>query len=126
VLGQPPYGCAFSGGELATITGVPSWEGTSFISVEMYDSDSPPTYDTLGITITVTALSGVCGDADGSGDVDIDDVVFLLNYVFGDGPAPNPLESGDVDCSEDIDIDDVVYLISYIFSGGPEPCEACS
>jgi hypothetical protein len=62
----------------------------------------------------------------GSGDVDIDDVVFLLNYAFGDGAAPNPLESGDVDCSEDIDIDDIVYLISYIFSAGPEPCEACS
>jgi hypothetical protein len=62
VLGQPPYGCVFSGGEMATISGVPSWEGSSFISVEMHDSDSPPTYDTVGITITVTAPSGACGE----------------------------------------------------------------
>jgi hypothetical protein len=126
LLGQPPYGCVFSGGELATISGVPSWEGSSFISIEMHDSDSPPTYDTVGITIVVTTQSGLCGDADGSGDVDIDDVVFLLNYIFGDSAAPDPVESGDVDCSDNIDIDDIVYLISYIFSSGPEPCAACS
>ncbi len=30
----------------------------------------------------------VPGDADGSGGVDIDDVVYLINYIFGGGPAP--------------------------------------
>lgn len=65
----------------------------------------------------------ICGDADASGAVDIDDVVYLLNYIFVDGPAPVPLESGDANCSGDIDIDDVVYLISYIFAGGPAPCD---
>jgi hypothetical protein len=61
------------------------------------------------------------GDADGSGGVDIDDVVFLINYIFGGGPTPSPLISGDADCSGGIDIDDVVFLINYIFGGGPEP-----
>jgi murein tripeptide amidase MpaA len=63
----------------------------------------------------------VIGDADGSGGVDIDDVVFLINYIFGGGPAPDPLEVGDADCSGGVDIDDVVYLINYIFSGGNAP-----
>ncbi len=67
-----------------------------------------------------------CGDVNGIGGVDIDDVVFLINYIFASGPAPAPLESGDADCSGNVDIDDVVYLIQYIFAGGPEPCEACS
>ncbi len=67
----------------------------------------------------------VCGDADNSGAVDIDDAVYLINYIFGGGPAPDPLEVGDVDCSGGIDIDDVVYLIQYIFGGGPEPCDGC-
>jgi hypothetical protein len=66
-----------------------------------------------------------CGDADGSSAVDIDDVVYLIGYIFSDGIAPLPVESGDADCSGDIDIDDVVYLISYIFSGGELPCAAC-
>lgn len=62
------------------------------------------------------------GDADGSGAVDIDDVVYLINNIFAGGPAPVTLEAGDADCSGDIDIDDAVYLIAYIFSGGLEPC----
>jgi hypothetical protein len=66
-----------------------------------------------------------CSDANMSGEVDIDDVVYLINYIFISGPPPDPLESGDADCSGDIDIDDVVYLIAYIFSGGPEPCLDC-
>lgn len=65
----------------------------------------------------------VCGDADGSGSVDIDDVVFLIAYIFAGGPAPDPYLSGDANCSEAIDIDDVVYLIAYIFTGGPAPCD---
>ncbi len=64
----------------------------------------------------------VCGDADGSFSVDVDDVVFLVAYVFDDGAAPNPLFTGDPNCSTAIDVDDIVYLISYVFSGGPEPC----
>jgi len=65
----------------------------------------------------------ICGDADGSSLVDIDDAVYLINYIFGGGPPPDPLEIGDVDCSGSIDIDDVVYLINYIFAGGSAPCD---
>ncbi|MBU1318219.1 MAG: right-handed parallel beta-helix repeat-containing protein [candidate division Zixibacteria bacterium] len=65
----------------------------------------------------------LCGDADRSTDIDIDDVVYLIFYIFLGGPAPDPLEAGDADCSGAIDIDDVVHLISYIFSGGPAPCD---
>jgi glucose/arabinose dehydrogenase len=65
----------------------------------------------------------ICGDADASLAVDIDDVVYLIAYIFAAGPAPNPLASGDADCSGAIDIDDVVYLIAYIFASGPAPCD---
>jgi hypothetical protein len=71
----------------------------------------------------------LCGDADGSGGdpaVDIDDVVFLINYVFAGGAAPCPPQVGDANCSGGdvpIDIDDIVYLINYIFAGGPAPCD---
>jgi hypothetical protein len=58
------------------------------------------------------------GDCDCSGDVDIDDVVYLIAYIFSGGPEPqaNP------DCQGEVDIDDVVYLINHIFSSGPAPC----
>ena len=62
-----------------------------------------------------------CGDADGSGAIDISDAVFLIAYIFGGGPAPNPLCHGDSDGSGNIDISDAVFLIAYIFGGGPTP-----
>jgi hypothetical protein len=70
----------------------------------------------------------ICGDANGSGGdpaVDIDDVVFLINYVFAGGPEPCPPQAGDANCAGDpsVDIDDIVYLINYIFAGGPAPCD---
>lgn len=68
-------------------------------------------------------IFAVCGDVNRSAQTDIDDVVFLIAYLFIGGPAPNPLDAGDVDCSGGIDIDDVVYLVTYIFAGGP--CESC-
>ncbi|MBU1320068.1 MAG: hypothetical protein KKH67_12845 [candidate division Zixibacteria bacterium] len=69
------------------------------------------------------STSHICGDADASGGVDIDDVVYLIQYIFAGGSAPDPLASGDADCSGAIDIDDVVFLISYIFAGGSPPCD---
>jgi hypothetical protein len=73
----------------------------------------------------------IIGDANNAGipPIDIDDVVYLIAYIFSGGPPPMPYPaaSGDADCScvdPAVDIDDVVFLIAYIFSGGPPPC-AC-
>jgi serine protease AprX len=64
----------------------------------------------------------VHGDADESGFVDIDDVTYLIAYIFSEGAAPTPVEAaGDANGSGEIDIDDALYLIAYIFSGGPNP-----
>ena len=65
----------------------------------------------------------VCGDANGSGYVDIDDIVFIVSYIFAGGPAPEPLEVGNANCLESVDIDDIVYLVNYVFGGGSEPCD---
>ena len=64
-----------------------------------------------------------CGDVNASGFVDIDDVVYLVSYVFSEGPPPAAFEAADVDCSGGVDIDDVVYLVNYIFAGGNSPCD---
>ncbi len=69
--------------------------------------------------------SYICGDANGSGAINISDVVYLINYIFSGGNPPNPLESGDANCSGLVNISDAVYLVNYIFSGGAAPCAAC-
>jgi len=73
----------------------------------------------------VSLTSYTCGDADASGAVDIDDAVHLINFVFSNGPPPEPLEAGDANCSDYCDIDDIVYLVWYVFTGEPAPCASC-
>jgi hypothetical protein len=63
------------------------------------------------------------GDVNGSGVVDIDDVVLLVEFIFAGGEAPEPYELGDIQCSGSVDIDDVVHLIDFIFAGGNAPCD---
>jgi hypothetical protein len=125
LFGQPPYGTAFTGGEVGTISGTPQNTGTAFLRIEVVDSDIPPNADTMDVYIDIVEPEVFCGDANGSGEIDIDDIVFLVDYVFNAGPAPNPIEAGDVNCVDSIDIDDIVYLITYIFAGGPAPCADC-
>lgn len=67
------------------------------------------------------AIACFCGDADGSGAFSISDAVFLINYIFAGGAAPDPLCEGDADGSGAVSISDAVYLINYIFAGGPVP-----
>ncbi len=69
--------------------------------------------------------SFICGDADGSGAISIGDAVYIINYIFGGGSAPDPLEAADADCSGAISIGDAVHLINFIFGGGPAPCATC-
>lgn len=75
--------------------------------------------------LNLVAASLNCGDVDASGIVNISDGVFVVNYIFGGGPAPQPISAGDVDCNDLVTISDAVYLINFIFGGGPVPCAGC-
>ncbi len=75
--------------------------------------------DTL--TVAITVINGVCGDADSDGLISVSDVVFLITYIFGGGPAPSTLREGDPNNDGVTSVSDAVYLITYIFGGGPAP-----
>jgi hypothetical protein len=67
-------------------------------------------------------LSGfVRGDCNGDGVVGPADVVYLLNYLFRAGPAPDPLWVGECNCDDIVGPADIVFLINYLFRGGPLP-----
>jgi hypothetical protein len=93
----------------------PSLDQADLVHVTMPD-------ETPDIDFNLPPLS-IRGDATGDGIVDIADVVYLINYLFTSGPAPDPLWLGDCNCDGVVDIADVVYLINYLFIGGPPPCE---
>jgi hypothetical protein len=98
-------------------------DSITVISVSMEDANGCSDKD----VVIVGPFTGcVPGDADGSGEVDIDDVVYLISYIFAGGMPPMPTDCcGDADGIGTVDIDDVVHLIGYIFSGGPPPVDAC-
>ncbi len=65
------------------------------------------------------------GDYDKDGSITFLDVVFLVNYVFKNGPAPKPKEAGDVNSDCKVNLGDIVYLINYLVRDGPLPTPAC-
>jgi hypothetical protein len=104
--------------------------GQNFIIEGGYTIHECVTDDTLSLDLAFVITGRPCdviiGDADDSDSWDIDDVVYLVAYIFIGGPPPTPYEkaSGDATCDCQVDIDDVVHLINYIFVEGPPPC-AC-
>jgi hypothetical protein len=78
----------------------------------------------LILLLTIPASAFVCGDANGDQAINIGDPVYLINYIFKEGPAPEPLLAGDANADQDVNIGDAVFLIDHIFKGGPPPCPA--
>jgi hypothetical protein len=88
-----------------------------------WPSGQRDTLTTIPVDTLLTLYEGgfICGDANGDGVINSADVVYLINYLFKGGPAPNPLWVGDANCDGTINSADVVYLINYLFKGGPSP-----
>ncbi|MFQ6002213.1 MAG: SBBP repeat-containing protein [Candidatus Zixiibacteriota bacterium] len=94
------------------------------IAIDNYNNVYVTGYSSGYSYATIKYFQALRGDADGDGVIDIADVVYLINYLFIDGPAPEPLEAGNANCDGMVDIADVVYLINYLFIDGPPPdCE---
>ncbi len=66
------------------------------------------------------------GDVNGDGKVNIDDVIFLVNFLFKDGPPPIPPAAGDINADCFTTVSDIIYLLNYLFRGGPAPKVWCN
>lgn len=87
-------------------------------------SDGADTVTTQLDSVYVEIVTYICGDTNGDELVDVSDAVYLINYAFGGGPAPDPVESGDVNCDSQTDVSDAVYIVNYAFqAGSPAPCD---
>jgi hypothetical protein len=100
-----------------------TWTDSGSYQIKVIAKDENGVFSEWSGELNVAMFEYVRGDANGDGVIDIADVVYLINYLFIDGPAPEPLEAGNANCDEVVDIADVVYLINYLFIGGPPPCE---
>jgi len=104
------------------ISGTPSVVDSFDFTIKVTDSSSPNNTDTQELYIKVIESSFVRGDVNHDSVIDLEDVLYLINYLYMNGPEPLPWEAGDVNCGGIIDFTDVLYLINYLYKGGPSPC----
>jgi len=65
----------------------------------------------------------ICGDLDKDTNICLLDMIFLVNYLYKGGPAPDPIESADVNSDGSIDFIDLIHLRDYIYmEGNPPSC----
>lgn len=76
-------------------------------------------YDISNV-VAATPLTSTKGDANGSGDVDVADVITTVNYAAGMSPKPFIYEAADMNEDSSIDILDVVGIIQNILNPGAE------
>ncbi|KPJ65533.1 hypothetical protein AMJ44_10005 [candidate division WOR-1 bacterium DG_54_3] len=88
-----------------------------------WPSGQADTMTAVSVDIMLQIYEGgfIRGDANGDGVINSADIVYLIDYLFKGGPAPNPLWVGDANSDGTINSADVVYLINYLFKGGPPP-----
>jgi hypothetical protein len=101
------------------LAGTPVDTGVLAFTTRVEDETSA--FDEQPLSLLVR-LWFICGDIDGSNEgIDISDLVYLVDYMFNDGPEPPIILSADLDGSSGIDISDLVYLVDYMFNAGPPP-----
>jgi len=120
--GQFPYGLSFTDGDVAHISGIPTYATQFSFTLRVTDSSVPTRQDDKTFYLKINPPLPKHGDADGSGEINIADAVYLINFVFLDGNEPDPVMRGDCNCDEAINLVDIIYLINYIFRNGPPPC----
>jgi Peptidase family M28/Dockerin type I domain len=96
-------------------------EGQTSLTIDIVHSETTD-YTTPSIDVTVNPPI-LCGDATDDDLVNVSDAVFIINYVFVGGAAPDPLEKGDVNCDGEVNVSDAVHIVNYIFVYGFIPCD---
>ncbi|MBN2227092.1 MAG: hypothetical protein JW763_06975 [candidate division Zixibacteria bacterium] len=103
------------------------WTDTALDQDSLYFITATAT-DATGHSATATVLiqydaTFTAGDYNGDELVNLGDVLYLIEYVFKDGPAPiGGAGRADANCDSNIDLSDVIYVIKHIYGNAPQPC----
>lgn len=104
---------------LMTVTDGPDslrvhWSGTNYLNQVIVQHD-----------FAVVVADPLCGDADWDRNVNVADAVYLINYIFKNGPGPVPLCVGDANGDSKVNVGDAIFLLQYVFKGGTAPVAGC-
>jgi hypothetical protein len=113
---------------VSTLTGYEDWTNLVYdggsIGLLVSGAAARTPADTIPEELTWEEYQEICirrGDANDSGDMNVGDLTYLVDYLFGGGPEPATLPDGDPDGSESIDVGDITYLVNWLFLEGQEP-----
>ena len=70
-------------------------------------------YDVSNI-VAATPKTSILGDANGSGDVDVADVVTTVNFAIGMTPDPFIFDAADMNADKNIDVLDVIGIVQKV------------
>jgi len=97
-----------------------AWSDTGSYGITVIAKDENGVFSEVSDPLSIR----IClryGDANGDMIIDVGDVVYLINYLYKNSPAPNPPEVGDCNFDGVINVGDVVFLINYLYKGGDPP-----
>ena len=89
----------------------------NFPTQNPYDPFFNSSYD-----VFVTKMYGyICGDANGDGEINLLDITFMINYLYGHMQAPIPIQCANVNGDGVMNILDITYMINFTYKHGPDP-----
>ncbi len=108
-------------GQAATIwtDGYEEFEPTYYGDIADYTVASKPGQVLVGEHCCVNR-----GDVNHDGNVDLDDIVYFVDWSFHGQPGPQCVDEADADGNGQTDIEDLVRVVNFIVDGGPAPA-AC-
>ena len=109
---------------LIVIDSVPVWPDNHCSVLDLDAQPHPISWQPRTIRIVPFCASG---DVNGDTSLTSSDAIYLINYVFKNGPEPLGCTAlGDVNCSGTVTSGDIIQFLNHIFRGGPQPCYTCA
>jgi hypothetical protein len=109
---------------LTSNTGLVAVDSTFFVPMNylIFTTTEPEGYKPQFVVGDFPVVQYWPGDANFDGKVDVLDIVYLINYLYIDGPPPpHPITADVNEPDRLIDILDIVYIISYLYQNGATP-----
>lgn len=91
----------------------------NYYDVMFITTDESSLTDTLLTTFSI--VNFLRGDLDQNSKYTMNDLAFLISYLYRDGEQPAIAESADVNADGLVNLLDVTYLIRFLYISGPEP-----
>jgi hypothetical protein len=63
----------------------------------------------------------LCGDVNGDESINMLDIIYLISFLYKNGPEPDPIQLADVNSDYSTNMLDILHMISFQYKGGPEP-----